>query len=145
MSIITQDNLSYYELSAYEGKVGSMYKLADYYKNNKDYENMIKYYMMAIQRGEKRALQFLSEYYNIIGAYKKMFKCYLLGVQMDDWFCKTRLVSFLKKTEDKIIYFNLLIKYEIIFNEEIQKELCEDEILKDLILNYLLKEQMCLA
>ena len=53
----------YYLMAIEEGDTDAIWRLADYYKKQRDYINMEKYYIMSSEHGDSDAMFNLGQYY----------------------------------------------------------------------------------
>jgi len=87
-------------IATYTGFVQAMYILGNHYREQKDYENMLKYYQMACDKGEhSRAAIFIGVHYHNKKDYDKAFEYYTLALKFNK--------------NNKIATFNMGLIYSI--------------------------------
>jgi hypothetical protein len=61
-----------------------MHNLANYYEQQKDYDNMLKYYLIAVDNYDYKSMNYLAHYYKEQNDYENMIKYYLMaGIHSD--------------------------------------------------------------
>lgn len=111
----------YYLLAIEKDSVVAMESLANYYREMKDYEQMITFYKMAIEHGDIKSIKYLANYYREIKDYEQMIKYYLLAIEHDNSYALTIL---------EIYYRNDLKFYHLLSNLENKSNITIEKINK---------------
>jgi tetratricopeptide (TPR) repeat protein len=93
--------LKYYLMAIELDNSDAMNNLANYYKEIKDYDNMLKYYIMvAIKLNNSDALNNVASYYEEIKDYDNMKKYYLMAIELNNSDAINYLGNYYKEIKD---------------------------------------------
>jgi tetratricopeptide (TPR) repeat protein len=97
-----------------------LYNFADYYRNNKDYPNMIKYYKLAVEIGnDLPSMAILGSHYETMGDISNMRKYYFMAIKHGIFYADDKKDNDL--SIDPFLFLKLL---ETATEEELEKSEC---------------------